>query len=200
MGEVPYRFGVRSDIQYGHQADILDFIFCRVCSAEWVTRLISYFSGIAEWVGGILGVIWYSIWPPGGHLGFRIPDSLQNGSHDWFPAFLWHSGGGALTARLQPPLSGHGLRNLFLEHPKSMCSSLVCWSLIWHCMSAVKLSGEVIQNKLPPECGQAIDAGVHGDNNGRQAILWILRKWTTGCGTCLGLLLSRLRSERQWSC
>jgi hypothetical protein len=51
VGEAPYRFRARSDIQYGRQADILDFVF-RTLTAEQVTRLISYFCGIA---GGLRG-------------------------------------------------------------------------------------------------------------------------------------------------
>jgi hypothetical protein len=39
-------FRAQSDIQYGRQADILDFVFQTV-TAERVTQLISYFCGIA---------------------------------------------------------------------------------------------------------------------------------------------------------
>jgi hypothetical protein len=63
----------------------LGFPIPRTVTAERVTQFISYFSGIAGWVGGctpsISGTIRYSIWPPGRHLGFCI---LQNGSPNLF--------------------------------------------------------------------------------------------------------------------
>jgi hypothetical protein len=51
LGEVPYRFRAWSNILYGRQADILDFVF-RTVTAEWVARMISYFCGIVGWIGG----------------------------------------------------------------------------------------------------------------------------------------------------
>jgi hypothetical protein len=53
-----------SNVQYGCQVDILDFVF-QTLTAERVTGLISYFCGTAGWVGeralSISGTIRYSI-------------------------------------------------------------------------------------------------------------------------------------------
>jgi hypothetical protein len=70
--------------------------FCTI-TQERVDRLISYFCGLAEWVGGgalsIWGAIRYSIWPSGGRLGFRIPDCNCRTGHLIDFIFLWHRGG-----------------------------------------------------------------------------------------------------------
>jgi hypothetical protein len=62
---------------------------------ERVAWLISYFCGIAGWVGGgalsILNAIRYSVGPPGGYLWFHIPDCNSRTDHPMDFIFLWHS-------------------------------------------------------------------------------------------------------------
>ena len=75
----------------------MDFAF-RTVTHERVARFITYLGGVMGWVRGgslsILVAIRYSIWPPGRHLEFCIPDYNSRRGSPIYLIFGWCNGVG----------------------------------------------------------------------------------------------------------